>query len=157
MTEMEEIHMSSNENQGIRMSIDLKKFRFRVHRGTLHALGDPAQIQLMFDPGKKALMLIAPSDNAAFGQEEKVVFDKPGHDGCFQLYSMSLIQKIQRVFPDLEDRTTYWLNGKMIPSLHAVYFPLSSLCRIESNEAKTNDTEDHDRQRVQEPDTALEG
>ena len=78
-------------------------------------------------PGKKALMLIAPSDKAVFGQEEKVVFDKHGHDGCFELYSMSLIQKIQGIFPDLEDQTTYGLNGKLIPSLHAVYFPLSSL------------------------------
>ena len=149
--------MSSNESQCIRMSIDLKKFRFRVHRGTLHALGDPARVQLMFDPGKKALMLIAPSDKAVFGQEEKVVFDKHGHDGCFELYSMSLIQKIQGIFPDLEDQTTYGLNWKLIPSLHAVYFPLSSLSRIESNEAKSNGTEDHDRQRIQEPDTASEG
>ncbi|MBR1912121.1 MAG: hypothetical protein IJ828_07170, partial [Treponema sp.] len=140
-----------------RMSIDLKKYRFRVHRGTLHALGDPTQVQLMFDPEKKAIMLVAPSEKAPFGQEEKVVFDKPGHDGCFQLYSMSLIQKIQNIFPDLEDQTTYGLNGKLIPSLHAVYFPLSSLSRIESNEAKSNGTENHDRQRIQEPDTASEG
>ena len=145
--------MSNNENQSIRISIDLKKFRFRIHRGTLHALDDPTQVQLMFDPGKKVIMLVAPSDNAPFGQEEKVVFDKPGRDGCFQLYSTSLIQKIQNIFPDLEDQTTYWLNGKLIPTLHAVYFPLSSLSRIESNEAKTNDTEDHDRQRIQESDT----
>ena len=82
---------------------------------------------------------------------------KHGHDGCFELYSMSLIQKIQGIFPDLEDQTTYGLNGKLIPSLHAVYFPLSSLSRIESNEAKSNGTENHDRQRIQEPDTASEG
>ena len=54
--------MSSNDSQNIRMAVDLKKYRFRVHKGTLHALGDPSQVQLMFDPHKKAIMLIATSN-----------------------------------------------------------------------------------------------
>ena len=148
--------MSSNDFQSIRMAVDLKKYRFRVHKGTLHALGDPSQVQLMFDPRKKAIMLIASSSKDSFGQEEKVVFDKPGNDGSFQLYSMSLIQKIQGIYPDLADHTSYWLYGKLIPSLHAVYFPLSSFSKIESNEAKADDTEDHNRQGVQEPYTTLD-
>ena len=148
--------MSNNDSQNIRMAVNLKKFRFRVHKGTLHALGDPSQVQLMFDPHKKAIMLIATSNNDFFGQEEKVVNDKPGNDGSFQLYSMSLIQKIQGIYPDLADQTTYWLYGKLIPSLHAVYFPLSSFSKIESNEAKADDTEDHNRQGVQESYTTLD-
>lgn len=148
--------MGGNDSQNIRMSVDLKKFRFRFHRSTLHALGDPSHVQLMFDPEKKAFMLIVSTVKTALSQDEKVVFDKPGHDGCFQLYSMSLIQKIQRIYPDLENQTTYCLNGKLIPSLHAAYFPLSSLSKVDNNEAKTNDTEDLNRQRVQGHNTSFE-
>ena len=148
--------MNETDYHDLRMAVDLKKYRFRIHRGTLHALGDPAQVQLMFDPGKKALMLMVPSISSTFGQEEKVIFDKPGHDGSFQLYSMTLIQKIQKIFPALEDQTSYWLIGKLIPSIHAVYFPLNSFCRIENNEARTNGNTNHHRQRIQEPDPAFE-
>ena len=134
--------MDNNSKQTISMAVDLKKYRFRVHRVTLHALGDPSKVQLMFDPDRKAIMLVAPSSNLAFGQEEKVVFDKPGHDGTFELYSRILIQRIQNIFPCLKDKNTYCLTGKLIPSLHAVFFPLSSLSNIENNEAKNNDHHD---------------
>ena len=130
--------MSSSDNHSISMAVDLRKFRFRIHRNTLHALGNPTYVQLMFDPEMKAIMLMAPSKGTAFGQEEKVIFDHSGTDGSFELYSKTLIQKIQRIFPNLQDSTTYLLYGKLIPSRHAVYFPLNSLHRNVNCEAKSN-------------------
>ena len=125
--------MDNNSKQTISMAVDLKKYRFRVHRVTLHALGDPSRVQLMFDPDRKAIMLVAPSSDIAFGQEERY---------SRELLLRILIQRIQNIFPCLKDRNTYCLTGKLIPSLHAVFFPLSSLSNIENNEAKNNDHHD---------------
>ncbi len=130
--------MNPNPNLNIILTVDLKKFRIRIHKKTLRALGDPPAIQLMFDPERKAILLIAAHSSTAFGQEEKVVFDKPGHDGSFQLYSMALIQKMQAIVPSLESKTTYCLFGRLIASLHAAYFPLDPFTGIKTNEAKQN-------------------
>ena len=127
--------MNSSSSPGISMAVDLKKYRFRIHRGTLHVLGDPSCVQLMFDPDKKAILLMVPSKNAEFGQEEKVTFDHSGSDGSFLLYSKLLIQKIQLICPNLKDHNTYCLCGKYFPSKNAVFFQMSSLHRIDDNEA----------------------
>ena len=39
--------------------VDLKKFRIRIHRPTLHAIGDPKLIQLLVNPEKRAVAIRA--------------------------------------------------------------------------------------------------
>ena len=133
--------MNNQTSQEVSITVDLKKFRFRVHRRTLRALGDPSAVQLMFDPDKKAIMLFAAQNSTAFGQEEKVVFDKPGNDGTFQLYSMGLIRKIQAIVSGLEDETTYYLSGRLIASLNAAYFPLDPFPGIKHCEVSPDGNE----------------
>ncbi len=111
------------------MSIDMKKHRIRIHRNTLHALNDPDRIQLLLHPDIPAVLVRSPQPNEPFGQTEKVVFDKPGSGGTFQMYSMELIQRIQRRYPVLKDGLLYRLTGKYRPELCAAYFPLPTESR----------------------------
>lgn len=45
------------ENASICVSLDLKKFRIRIHRHLLQMLGRPAYIQLMVNPKTKVLAI----------------------------------------------------------------------------------------------------
>ena len=130
--------MSNEGHHSIIMTVDLRKFRFRIHRTTLHALGDPSCVQLMFDPVQRAILLMTTSKGMRFGQEEKVYFDHSGKDGSFELYSKTLIQKIQNICPFFRDCNTYTLYGKHIPSKHAVFFSLDSLRRPDNDEVMEN-------------------
>lgn len=114
----------STESDVITMSIDMKKHRIRIHRNTLHALNDPDRIQLLLHPDIPAVLVRLPQPDEPFGQTEKVVFDKPGTSGTFQMYSLELIQRIQRRYPFLKDGTLYRLTGKYRPEISAACFPL---------------------------------
>ena len=146
--------MNSDDHHSIIMTVDLRKFRFRIHRTTLHALGDPSCVQLMFDPVQRAILLMTTSKSMRFGQEEKVYFDHSGKDGSFELYSKTLIQKIQKICPLFQDCNTYTLYGKHIPSRHAVFFSLNSLRRLDNNEVVKNAGRFDDRPRIQGNDSS---
>ena len=49
--------MSDKEEGIVSISIDMKKHRIRIHKATLHLLGDPKYIQILFKatPHRKAL------------------------------------------------------------------------------------------------------
>ena len=128
--------MLSDNTEPITMSIDMKKYRIRIHRNTLHALKDPERIQLLLHPEIPAVLVRCPQPNEPFGQTEKVVFDKPGTSGTFQMYSMELILRIQRRYPVLKDGELYRLSGRYRPELCAACFPLPAESRRNNPESE---------------------
>lgn len=54
------------------IAIDVKKNRIRLHKPTLHMLGDPKLIQLLFDPQKMVLAIRCPEEEEPGGQEIKI-------------------------------------------------------------------------------------
>ena len=111
----------------ISMTIDIKQYRIRIHKNTLHALGDPKHIQLLLHPSEPTIMVRCPQKGEPFGQEEKVVFDKPGNQGTFQMYSKELINRLQRIHPCFERNKVYRLYGTIKPELHAACFAFSHI------------------------------
>ena len=95
--------MNQQDNQQpISITVDMKKYRIRIHKNTLRALGNPERVQLLLHPTEPTIMVRCPQKGEPYGQEEKVVFDKPGNDGTFQLYSKELINRLQRIYPCFE-------------------------------------------------------
>ena len=151
MLAMKEMIRMSAKSEKITMSIDVKKHRIRIHRNTLHALNDPDRIQLLLHPAIPAILIRSPQLNEPFGQTEKVVFDKPGNSGTFQMYSMELIQRIQRRYPVLKDGMLYRLVGRYRPDLCAACFPLPAESHQgePDNEVKRNADNTDDRPGIQ--------
>lgn len=106
------------------VSLDLKKNRIRIHKATLHRLGEPKRVQLLFNPEKRALMISCPSKSMSESQDEKVYFDKPGTDGSYQLYSNELMKRIRTICPKLEDHKLYNICGKYVPGINAAIFQI---------------------------------
>ena len=120
--------MNQQHNQpSISMTIDIKQYRIRIHKNTLHALGDPKRIQLLLHPSESIIMVRSPQKGEPYGQEERVVFDKPGNQGTFQLYSKELINRIQRIYPCFENNQVYRLYGTLRPELHAASFSFDDM------------------------------
>ena len=142
--------MAAAESDVITMSIDMKKYRIRIHRNTLHALHDPDHIQLLLHPEIPAVLVRRPQADEPFGQTEKVTFDKPGKSGTFELFSKELIHRIQRRYPALKNGEIYRLTGRYRPELRAACFPLPTESAQEKrDEVKENDTDSSDRSGIQ--------
>ena len=118
------------DQQKLSISIDLKKYRIRIHKNTLSRLGNPNRVQLLFNPEKRELLISCPTRSIPESQDEKVLFDKPSSiGGTCQLYSSELIRRIRTVCPDLEEHALYSIHGKYIPSMNAALFRLDEYTR----------------------------
>lgn len=142
--------MNQQEDQAeISMTIDMKKCRIRIHRNTLHALGNPQRIQLLLHPSEPTIMVRCPQTGEPYGQEEKVVFDKPGNQGTFQLYSKELINRIHRIYPCFQDKQVYRLYGVLKPELHAACFTFQHMQPSGFGEVKRHDSATDHRSGIQ--------
>ena len=124
--------MDKSLNNQIRLSIDLKKYRIRIHKQTLHFLNDPPYVQLLFSSRRQAIVVLPIYKKVPNGQEIPVVFDKPDASGTFDIYSKELIQRIRNEFSGLDQSGLYRLLGFVIPDDGGVCFPLSTLTRVEA-------------------------
>lgn len=124
--------MNENTDPKITMSIDLKKNRLRVHRPTLKLLGSPSYVQLLISPANRAIIILGCEQHTTGGQEIRVIFDKPGPAGTFDIYSKELITRIRTHFPDLDKQGLYRLSGRFDAEEEYVCFPLSTLVRAEA-------------------------
>lgn len=123
--------MSEKDERIVSISIDIKKYRIRIHKATLHLLGDPNYIQLLFNPddmlvGLQCLEASSPRDLA-----EQVSLGKVRPDCCFEMYSKPLIKNIQSVV-GLEDGCSYRLVGHLIPSEHIAVFSMKTIQKLDS-------------------------
>lgn len=123
--------MENQTNNQISMSIDVKKNRIRVHKQTLHALGDPPYVQLLFSPKQESIVVLKCDKKVPNGQEIRVTFDKPGSGGCFDIYSKELIARMRRQFSGFDQKGLYRLMGFVVPDEGGVCFPLSIFTSLE--------------------------
>ena len=83
----------NDDNGRITVSIDLKKNRIRIHKDTLHRLGDPGFIHLLYNP-ISATMAVQCTE-----VEDKTTFTiKPSQmasENSIEFYSLSLLNKIR--------------------------------------------------------------
>lgn len=127
--------MSEIPDSRIILAIDLKKNRLRVHRTALKQLGSPAYVQLLVSPRDNAIIIIGCEKHLPGGQEIKVVFDKPGPAGTFDIYSKELISRLKKQFSGLDRKGLYRLSGYYRDEDKYVCFPLSTLSRTEEAHA----------------------
>ena len=126
-------------DERITIALDLKKNRIRIHKSTLRMLGEPKRVQLLLNPEKKAIIISCPARAMPESQDEKVMFDKPGSDGSFQLYSLELIRRIRALCPELENYRLYHVTGKYIPGMNAAYFRMEDSRPAESGKDSGNE------------------
>lgn len=119
-----------DENRiGVSLSVDLKKFRLRIHKTTLNQLGQPRYIQLLVSPKEKAIAIRGLEKRCK--EAHKVSFTRMKPDNSFELYSKQLVITLMSLLPDLEKNFTYRLTGEVHTDEKVAFFPLDTIQRFE--------------------------
>lgn len=107
------------------LTIDLKKNRIRIHKQTLHLLGDPEYIQLLVNPDAR-LIAVRRSIRKDYLAHRVIITNSI----CYELCSTELIQTLQKVKTDLKAKNSYRIYGKYNAKECVAHFDMDELVLI---------------------------
>lgn len=114
-------------NPPISMAIDIKKKRIRIHKPTLHLMGDPKLIQILYDPSDDIIALRSVDHEVPGGQEVRVRPYNLRGENCCDFYSSMLVRKLRTTHSTIMGDHTYRLTGAYIADQRLAVFPMSTL------------------------------
>lgn len=111
----------NNNNKPV-LSIDFKKGRIRIHKKTLHLLGDPEYVQLLINPLNRTLAIKCADskDPLAHRVTETDLTSKQ----CYELHSRELIRSLQSLHYNSEDKRSYRIPGYLIAKENMALFKM---------------------------------
>ena len=121
-------------NTNISISIDLKKYRLRIHKSSLHLLGDPAYIQLLVNPDKKLVAFRSLDRESPHAQSHRISMTQLKSDGSIEIYSYPFLSKLRDLTDAVDEGKLYRMHGMAFPSSRVAVFPLSSLSQVTDEE-----------------------
>ena len=109
--------------------IDLKKGRIRVHKVTLHILGDPDFILLLINPdtGVLAIKETLPEDYLGLKIRKEMLTDGK----CYEIYSKELFRALSAIRSDWEMNKSYRIYGQHEPRSNAAFFYMKDIVLVE--------------------------
>ena len=117
-------------NTVAKMTIDLRRNRFRIHGETLKHLGNPAYIQFLVNPEDLFIAILGSDRPLVGGTANKVTLYKSKAANA-EFYSCTLMNGIFRIYGTLDYRYSYRLTGEIDTVNRVAYFSLRSITRIE--------------------------
>lgn len=93
--------------------LDHKKNRIRIHKQTLHLLGDPQYVILMVNP--KARMLAVCKSKKEDHLAQRIDWVKLSDRNCCEIYSLGLLHALQSISPQMSPRKSYRIPGAILP------------------------------------------
>lgn len=124
--------LNEQTQQQVTMSVDLKKYRIRIHRSTLALLGTPKYIQLLVSPS--TMMLAIQGTDKRTNCTHRVNLDALHPDNSYEIYSTLFVSKLCSLVSDLDAGCTYRLTGELVNDNNAAVFSLSTLQKVDSLE-----------------------
>lgn len=118
----------------ISMALDMRRNRIRIHKPTIHLLGDPTLLQLLFDPEDMVVAIVCRDTEVSGGQEVRINPRGLKSRNCFEFCSSMFLRKLREVHGGLDANASYRLTGKIILELRAARFPMSTIQKIENDE-----------------------
>lgn len=102
--------------------VDLKKYRIRIHKNTLHSIGVPDNILLLVNPEDRTLAIqrCDYSDLRAHHISWASLVNKKS----FELYSRPLVKSLHDICSNWQDKQSYRIYGEIIPSEGVAQFHL---------------------------------
>lgn len=118
--------MSKNLKPGL--SVNLKKYIIRIHKDTLHIIGDPEYILLLVNPEERTLAVL-PSDRSDL-KSHRISRYNLLNNKSFELYSTSLIKNLQLLGTKWSANKTYKMKGYQVPGQQVVKFKLEEATEV---------------------------
>lgn len=109
--------------------VDMRKGRIRIHKHTLHALGDPGFVLLVVNPEGHTLGIKCSTvdDKLAHRIRKSTMESKV----CYEIYSKSLMAALHKICPDWNDKKNYRLEGNVIADENMVVFSMRKFMVLE--------------------------
>ena len=126
--------MSDHNSPTVLLSVDIKKYRIRIHKATLHLLGDPPYIQLLINPSSSIVALKSVSRSTSKDQTHRVPKKTLRSSNSVEIYSKFFIDKLIELVPDLTDGNCYHMTGTIIPSEKMAVFSFKTLRPFEEGD-----------------------
>lgn len=111
------------------LSVDIRKYRIRIHKATLNQLGSPEYIQLLVNPNDKVVAIRGLEKRCKEAHIVSYTHLKP--DNPYELYSKQLITTLISLLPEPNGDCTYRLTGEIHIDKKAAFFPLNTIRRVE--------------------------
>lgn len=111
------------------MLIDFKRDRIRVHKNTLHLMGDPDYIQFLINPESQTLAIRISDSKDTLAH--KVRWSLVSNGRCCEFYSKHLVYTIRNCFYPMIEQRAYRFYGEMIESEPIAYFSLAKPIPLE--------------------------
>lgn len=111
--------------------IDLRRDIIRIHRTTIHAMGNPDYIMLLVNPQKRILGLLqsAETDKRA----HHVPYDRLHQkNASFELYSKSLVWNLKQICPNWQAAARCRLYGEIRPDDRAALFHMIHAVQLDA-------------------------
>ena len=127
--------MSEEKLAMVILSVDMKKYRIRIHKATLHKLGDPPYIQLLINPSSSIVALKAVDNSSSKDQTHRVSKKALESSNSIEIYSKFFIDKLNELVPDLSDGNCYHMTGSIVPSERMAVFSFKTLKSFQEGES----------------------
>ena len=124
--------MAENKRTLVQISIDLKKSRLRIHKASLHLIGDPLYIQLLVNREAQQVAIRSVESSKFDSAAHKLNPSSMDSDFSFEIYSRPFVEKLRAEFDCFHFGTSYRLIGVAVPEEKMCVFPLSSIQPLES-------------------------
>ncbi|MEI8390379.1 MAG: hypothetical protein WCG23_10910 [bacterium] len=120
--------MSKNKTLKPAISVNLKRPVIRIHKDTLHSIGNPDYVLLLVNP-KEGTLAVLPSDRSdpkAHHISKKSLTNKKS----FELYSSSLVKNLRNLCSDWENDKSYRIYGETVQNQDIIRFDMAEAVSI---------------------------
>ena len=93
------------------LCIDLKKNRIRIHKHTLHMLGDPEYIQLLVNPDTHMIAVRKSVRQDYLAHHVRACYSDIRNS--YELYSRELLQTLKQTNAELSNNKSYRIYGSI--------------------------------------------
>jgi len=113
--------------------VDLKKYRIRIHKNTLHSIGDPDNVLLLVNPEECTLAILG--SNRSDLRAHHISWDSLINKKSFELYSRSLVKSLRDICIDWQDNQSYRIYGEIIPNEGIAQFHMAESILIKGGQS----------------------
>jgi len=117
----------------VKMAVDLKRRKIRIHKMTIHLLGDPKYIQLLVDPEGMTVGVRAVDSSVSGDQAHRLNQTIMASGHSYEISSTLFMRKLREVVPEIEENCSYRFTGRVLEKQRAAVFSLKTMTRIEGD------------------------
>lgn len=110
------------------ISVNLKRPVIRIHKDTLHSIGNPDYVLLLVNP-KECTLAVLPSDRSD-PKAHHILKKSLTNKKSFELYSTSLVKNLRNLCSDWENDKSYRIYGETVHNQDIIRFNMAEAVSI---------------------------